>query len=254
MKTHIAGLSGGKDSVATVILAHEYGEPLDIVLCSEVMFDKETSGELPEHMQFIREKCKPLFESWGYKVEIVRSEKTYMDCFNAINQGKKVPERKGMKYGFPMAGKCLINTRCKIAAIRGYLEQFDKEAIVQYIGIAIDEPKRLKRLDGTNKMSLLAKYGYTEQMAWNLCEEYELLSPIYEFTKRGGCWFCPNAREKELKHLRDNHPDLWGKLLALEKEENLVGNMWNILKKTRIHDIEEMFYWEDAQMNIFDFL
>lgn len=30
--------------------------------------------------------------------------------------------------------------------------------------------------------------------------------------------------------------------------------MWNTLTKTRIHDIEEVFYWEDAQMNIFDFI
>lgn len=253
-KTYIAGFSGGKDSAATVILAHMFGEPLDVVLCSEVMFDETTSGELPEHMQFIREKCVPLFESWGYKVEIVHSDKTYMGCFNAINQGKKVPERKGMRYGFPMAGKCLINTRCKIHAIRQYLKQFNPDKIVQYIGIAADEPKRLARMEGTNRVSLLDKYGYTEQMAWNLCEEYGLLSPIYKYAKRGGCWFCPNAGEKELRHLRNNHPELWNKLLALENEENLVGDMWNTLTKTRIHDIEEKFYWEDAQMSIFDFL
>ena len=48
--------------------------------------------------------------------------------------------------------------------------------ITQYIGIAIDEPKRLERLDGINKISLLAKYGYTEQMAMELCKKYNLLS------------------------------------------------------------------------------
>lgn len=251
---HIAGFSGGKDSTATIILAHENDEPLDIVLCSEVMFDKEISGELTEHMDFVRNTCKPLFESWGYKVEIVHSDKTYMDFFNAINQGKRVPERKGMRYGFPMAGRCVINRGCKVAAIKKFLKQFDKNEVVQYIGIAADEPKRLARMDGTNRISLLEKYGYTEKMAMELCGKYGLISPVYNFAKRGGCWFCPNATNEELRQTRRNHPDLWNRLLELEKEDNIVGNMWNILTKTKINDIEEKFHWEDEQMNIFDYL
>nr|DAH33342.1 MAG TPA: hypothetical protein [Caudoviricetes sp.] len=30
--------------------------------------------------------------------------------------------------------------------------------------------------------------------------------------------------------------------------------MWNTLTKTRISDIEERYYWEQAQMSIFDFI
>ena len=70
----------------------------------------------------------------------------------------------------------------------------------------------------------------------------------------GGCWFCPNARYVELKHPWTHHPDLWNKLLELENEPDLIGNMWNTLTKTRIHDWEERFYWEERQMNIFDYL
>ena len=125
--------------------------------------------------------------------------------------------------------------------------------LVQYIGIAADEPKRLARLDG-NKVSLLAKYGYTEKMAEQLCGEHGLLSPIYEFTKRGGCFFCMNARDCELRHLRNNHPELWNKLLSLEDEENLAGPIWNTLTKTSLHDKEEQFYWEGQQMSIEDYM
>lgn len=91
-------------------------------------------------------------------------------------------------------------------------------------------------------------------MAFELCEKYNLLSPIYDFTKRGGCWFCPNARYFELKHLRSNHRDLWKRLLDLEDEENLVANIWNMLTGRSMKDNEEMFFWEEAQMNIYDFL
>lgn len=126
---------------------------------------------------------------------------------------------------------------------------------MQYIGIAVDEPKRIDRIaDTKNKVSLLEKYGYTEEMAKEKCIEYGLLSPIYEFTNRGGCWFCPNARDCELRHLRNNHRDLWDKLLELEETPNLIGNKWNKLTQTSIHDKEEQFMWEDRQMNIFDYL
>lgn len=38
---HVASWSGGKDSTASIILAHEHGEPLDLIVFSEVMFDKK---------------------------------------------------------------------------------------------------------------------------------------------------------------------------------------------------------------------
>ena len=251
---HIASFSGGKDSAATIILAREYGDPLDQIILAEVMFDQEISGELPEHIDFVKNKCIPLFESWGYKVEILHAKKTYMDCFNKVTQRSKVPERVGRRYGFPMAGKCLINDRCKVGAIREFFKTQDMDDVVQYIGIAADEPKRLKRIDGTRKVSLLAKYNYTEQMARELCERYDLLSPVYSFTSRGGCWFCPNARDNELRHLRKEHPELWRQLLELENEEDLNGAIWNTLTKTSIHSKEEQFYFEDAQMTIWDFI
>lgn len=46
-----------------------------------------------------------------------------------------------------------------------------------------------------------------------------LLSPVYEFARRSGCWFCPNASERELVHLRKHHPELWNRLLELGKED-----------------------------------
>lgn len=78
---HIASFSGGKDSTATIILAHEHGDPLDQIIFAEVMFDQEISGELPEHIDFVKNKCIPLFESWGYKVEILHAKKNIYGLF-----------------------------------------------------------------------------------------------------------------------------------------------------------------------------
>lgn len=234
-------------------MAHEHNEPVNLVIFSEVMFDRGVSGELPEHIDFIKSKCIPLFESWGYEAKILHASLTYMDIFlRQPSRGKRFGI--GMKTGFPMPRKCQINRSVKVLPIKRFLKSC-KEEFTQYIGIAVDEPARLDRVaKSTNQVSLLQKYGYTEQMALELCKEYGLLSPIYDFAPRGGCWFCPNMRDCELKHLRNNHRDLWDKLLELENMSNLIGDKWNTLTQTSIHDKEEQFFWEDRQMDIFDYL
>lgn len=238
---YVASWSGGKDSTATIILAHEHGEPLDLIIFAEVMFDKGISGELPEHMEFIY-KCIETFEEWGYPVRILRSGKTYLDCFyHTLTRGP----RKGKIHGFPLAGKCLINRECKTKQIRAFNKE-NPDAI-HYVGIAIDEPKRLERLNDKT-ISLLAKYNMTEADAYELCDIYGLLSPVYSFARRGGCWFCPWARDAELRHLRHNHRELWERLLALEDVPDTVGRIWNTLTQTSIHDKERQFDMEEKQV------
>ena len=69
---YVAACSGGNDSVATLLLAAHHNEPLDEVVFSEVMFDKTTSGEVPEHRDFIYDKLKPFCENeLGVKIDMV---------------------------------------------------------------------------------------------------------------------------------------------------------------------------------------
>lgn len=153
-----------------------------------------------------------------------------------------------------MPSRCHINRSVKVLPIRRFLKGFQDEYI-QYIGIAADEPERLARLD-SSKISLLAKYGYTERMAYDLCKKYGLLSPVYDFASRNGCWFCPNARKGQLEHLRNDYPDLWNKLLELECMPDLIGNKFNTLTKTSVHDIEKNFFLQEpmtlAESFLFD--
>ena len=68
MKT-IQSWSGGKDSTASIILEHFHGLPPSDIIFSEVMFDKQRgiSGELPEHIDFVKHKAIPIFKQWGIK-------------------------------------------------------------------------------------------------------------------------------------------------------------------------------------------
>lgn len=91
-------------------------------------------------------------------------------------------------------------------------------SVVSYVGIAIDEPERLARLDGITKISPLAAIGWTEADCFKICEENNLLSPIYTDATRGGCWFCHNQSIDQLRKLRKNYPDLWALLLEWDND------------------------------------
>ena len=223
-KIYIASCSFGKDSIATILLALEHNEPLDRVVFSEVMFDheKNISGEIPEHIEWVYKVAIPKLESMGVKVDVVRSKTDYKTLFNTTY---KKGVNKGLIYGFQSNRICFANSTCKLQPIRSYLSKKRKiYNLIEYIGIAIDEPIRLRRLNGVNKISLLAKYGYTEQMAKDKCIEYGLLSPCYSDDYigggRNGCWFCQNAHIKRYCRIRELHPHLWQGLRELDKAKN----------------------------------
>lgn len=231
---YIASCSFGKDSIATILLALRYGEPLDEAVYCEVMFDSHISGEVPEHRDFIYGTAIPALERMGVKIRILRGLQTYVGLFTGrITRGPK----KGLLRSFPICGRCAVQRDCKLKPILRYQRSLPPDT-VQYIGIARDEQERLLRLDG-RRVSLLDKYGYTEQDAKQLCREAGLLSPVYDFTDRGGCWFCPNARRRELRHLYDHHPDLWARMLELQALPGKVTEKFN--RTTTFSEIDAGF-------------
>lgn len=237
----IASCSFGKDSLAAILLAKEHGEPLDEAVYCEVMFDEGVSGEVPEHRDFIYNTAIPALERMGIKVVVLRSDKTYVGLFTGrVTRGPK----KGMVRSFPICGKCAVQRDCKVRPIKQYQKTLPS-GTVQYIGIAQDEQERLLRLESGKQISLLAKYNFTEQDAWELCRKAGLLSPVYEFTDRGGCWFCPNAKRAELRHLYDHHPELWARMLELQAIPGKVSEKFN--RRQTFAEIDVLFRQEDAQ-------
>ena len=230
---HIASCSFGKDSLGAILLALEHGEPLDEAVYCEVMFDKHISGEVPEHRDFIYTRGIPALECMGIKVTVLRGRKTYVDLFTGrITRGPK----KGMLRSFPICGRCAVQRDCKLRPIQRYQKALPPDTI-QYIGI------------GQNQVSLLEKYNYTEQDAKELCQKAGLLSPVYAFTDRGGCWFCPNAKRRELRHLYDHHPELWARMLELQALPGKVSEKFN--RTQRFSDIDAAFRREDLQGDLF---
>lgn len=247
---HILCISGGKDSIATAILALEHGEPLDLAVYCEVMFDENISGEVPEHRDFVYNKMIPWLEGNSVPVAVVHGKKNYLDIFFRVIHRSKTAERNGKLRGFPFAKGCRINSQCKVQPMHQFFRKNDLKDAIQYVGIAADEPKRLERLHGTNRVSLLEKYGYTEKMAAELCKKNGLYSPVYEFSKRNGCWFCPNCNMRQFAELKRRHPEIWQKLLDLGKTENLVS--YGFRYGMTIEEVDREISIQAAQMRLLE--
>ena len=162
-------------------------------------------------------------------------------------------EHKGMRNGFAPFGMCNVKRDCKLKPIEEWKKTI-KEPYMQYVGIGIEEQKRLESLHkDKTQISLLEKYNYTTEMAKEKCLEYGLLSPAYDFSKRGGCWFCPNAKLLEHELLRNADRKTWDRFVALENETNIVNYKWNIYGDT-LKERDEQLEWKSRQITIFDLI
>lgn len=225
----IISWSGGKDSTATIILAHQMGLPVDEIIISEVMYDniRGISGESPEFIEWVKGTAIPRIEAWGYKVTVLHAERDFLSLFFRRNT-RGNPERLGLMHGYFISGRCEGNRELKMKPIRDFLKS-QTEPYQQFIGIAADEPKRLARLKG-NERSLLAECNMTEADARRLCEEHGLLAPTYKTQKRQGCWFCPNAGISSYAQLAQNHPSLYEEFVGLGGVNLLITKKfkWNV--------------------------
>lgn len=137
--------------------------------------------------------------------------------------------------GVPRSNRGFSNS----ATVRGA-----KENIVQYLGIAADEPERIKRHSIPGKILPLVDIGWDEAYCRQWCEENKLLSPIYTTATRGGCWFCHNQGVDQLRLLRKDYPDLWTLLLK-----------WDLDSPTTfkadghtVHDYDKRFFLEEYEL------
>lgn len=112
---------------------------------------------------------------------------------------------------------------------------------MQYLGIAADEPERIKRHTVPGKVLPLVMIGWDEAYCRKWCEENDLLSPIYTDSARGGCWFCHNQSLDQLRLLRKNYPDLWTLLLKWDTDSPVSFHP----DGHTVHDLDKRFDLED---------
>lgn len=112
---------------------------------------------------------------------------------------------------------------------------------MQYLGIAADEPERIKRHTKEGLRLPLVEAGWDEAYCRKWCEENDLLSPIYTTAARGGCWFCHNQGVGQLRLLRRNYPDLWALLMKWDLDSPVSFKS----DGHTVHDYDRRFEMED---------
>jgi 3'-phosphoadenosine 5'-phosphosulfate sulfotransferase (PAPS reductase)/FAD synthetase len=212
MSKYVASVSFGKDSLAMLLLILEHNLPLD-----EVVF-YDTGMEF-QAIYNIRDKILPILKQKNIIYTELKPKMKFEDMmFNNQRINKKGELKNG--YGW-CGGLCRWGTTYKTQAINNYL----KGDIIQYVGIAVDEKKRLERLKGTNKNSPLAQFGYTEKMALDYCysKGFNWLEngvELYSILDRVSCWCCRNKNLKELKNYKKYLPNYFKRLQELEVKIN----------------------------------
>ena len=218
---YILSLSFGKDSMALLIEVLKRNLPLDYVIFCDIKFNGEISGEHPLMAEWIPKAEQILNDKFGIDVIHLTAKKNFTEQFYTV---KAKGNHNGRRYGFPYTIGAWCNGRLKLDPINKFITEKIKEfgAVTEYIGIANDEPKRLERykqLETENhKYITLADLGITELQAMEICKENNLLSPKYNNSFRGGCWFCPKQSLSDLFNLWKDYNDYFKILEEMEKD------------------------------------
>lgn len=225
---YIASVSFGKDSLAMLLMLIEKNYPLDEV----VYFD---TGMEFQAIYNIRDKIKPLLESKGIKYTELKPKCEF--CYKMFD--KPVKAKNGTThYGYSWCGgRCRWGTTEKLVA----LEKYCKDA-VEYVGIAVDEPKRLEKERKGNKQFPLVEWNMTEKDCLQYCYDkgYNWLEDgveLYSILDRVSCWCCANKNLKELKNYYLYLPKYWQKLKDLQSRTDRPFKN----NKYTIFDLEEKF-------------
>ena len=173
------------------------------------------------------------------EVVFVDTGMEFQAIYNIENKIKKLLAEKGIKYtrlqldkpfeyymfehktkswkqGYSWCGgRCRWGTTKKLQVLNRYC----KDAI-QLVGIAYDEPHRLK--NEPNKIYPLVSFKMTEKDCLEYCyskgfnwEENGV--KIYDILDRVSCWCCANKNLKELENYQKYLPEYWNKILELQK-------------------------------------
>lgn len=179
------------------------------------------SGCFPEQEAFINQVIPRLRTEFNVPVTTIEDALSFEERFYTIKRcGKNI----GSIYGFPYTIGAWCNDRLKMRPLERYFNAQGNH--VRYIGIAYDEPNRYIRLK-KNEIAPLYEEKITEDQAKSICIKHNLLSPIYEFFERDGCWFCPKQSLYSLRTIYDHFPALWEQLKRWQQDSPSTFNSRN---------------------------
>jgi len=116
-------------------------------------------------------------------------------------------------------------------------------AMIEYLGIAADEPKRFGQLND-RKRAPLVEFGIEEGLCALHCQYEGILAPTYATGCRDGCWMCHNQGVDQLRRLRHDYPALWALLLKWDDDSPVNFHP----DGHTVHDFDRRFQLEDEHL------
>ena len=222
---HAVSLSGGKDSTAMLLLMIERGLPIDAVLTAD------TGMEFPEMYEHLQKLDDYLFAERGLHLTWLRHPKGFEWLMFEEKKQRPASIENRQRLGVALYGNGWPGPR------------------VSYVGIAADEPKRIK-----NERYPLMDWGITEKEALRICYDrgYDF-GGLYQIYRRCSCWCCPLQGIGELRKLRQHHPELWERLREMDKRALAQfgpGPLGQFKRDWSVERLEQRFAAETQQLSI----
>lgn len=196
-KRHILSLSAGKDSTALAVYLRDKIPNLEYVFM-------DTGSELREVYEYLDKIETKL----GIKITKLNSGKPFEKWLDEHHNYLPAPHARW----------CTVKMK-----IRPYQRYVGKDPCVSYLGIRSDEQDRKGYI--TTKKNVETVYPFIEdgidlQGVYKLLKDSGLgLPKYYQWRSRSGCYFCFFQRRIEWVGLLEQHPDLFAKAEAFEKDD-----------------------------------
>lgn len=231
-----------------LLLMIERGMPIDAVISAD------TGMEFPEMYEHLARVDEYLYRERGIHITKLRHPKGFEYLMFEEPKQKRSSIENRRRLGIPPYGNGWPGIRVRWCT--GYLKThlINKEVnrlkgkydALHYVGIAADEAWRCK-----DEQYPLVEWGITEAEALKICYDrgYDF-SGLYEIYHRASCWCCPFQRIDELRKLRKHHPELWQKLLELDRRALAQfgsGPLGQFKQNWTVERLEQRFFNEDTK-------
>ncbi len=232
----VVAYSGGKDSLAVLLLA------LDAINCRDIIF-ADTGLEFPETLE---------------NIDIVKRE-LHLNVFTEAASIKEFWERFD-QFGPPSRSTRYCCKRSKLTPINQIIENAFPDGVLAFIGsrryesLSRSKESRVSKNPWIPKQTMAApirNWTALHVFLYIKAKEAEyLLNPIYNRVglARIGCWLCPASNQADLRLIADNYPELYNELeLHIEQWERKRGypKLWRTLALWR---------WKTVPKKILDLL
>ena len=210
----------------------EEGMPVDIILFCDTGIEFDGMYHHIDRLeQYIgrpitRLKAPKSFEYYFFEHTPKRKNPKLNDC-------------RGMSWAGPQNRWCTGTLKTKV--IDKYLRELKKDyTVIQYIGIAADEPNRVKE-----HRYPLVDWHMTEADCLAYCRERGFdWDGLYDLFSRVSCWCCPLQSLDALRKLRRHFPELWEKLRYMD------AHTWrSFTKRYTVEQLEIRFAFEDERLS-----